>query len=109
MRMPEQKQKILDAFAKIGITPIIKKARLGGWFIYHKYGTPHKRSVKTDIEQWGNETHYKRAKVTYYSDWISDNEEPFDLGDGEIINEFNDLLEMCINEAINRKAYYAEE
>ena len=108
MRTPEQRQKILDAFAKISIVPIIKKARLDGWFIYHKYGTPHKRSIKVDAEQSGNETHYRRSKVTYYSDWISDNETPIDMGSGETINEFEDLLEMCVVEAKNRMKFYWE-
>lgn len=109
MRTPEQKQKILDAFAKIGIVPKIKKARLDGWFIYHPYGQPHERSVQVDVT-W-NEAHniktFRRAKETYTSDWISDDDTPVDIGDGEMTSEFDDLLEMTINETENRINYYS--
>ena len=109
MRTSEQKQKILDAFAEIGIVPVIKKARLDGWFIYHKYGTPHKRSIQTDVSWNGNIKSYRRSKTEFTSDWISDDETPFNLGNGEITTEFDDLLQMVINEAQNRMQYYKAE
>jgi len=108
MRTPEQKQKILDAFAKIGIVPVIKKARLDGWFIYHKYGTTHKRSIQVDVSWNGNIKSFRRKKVDYISDWIGDGETPIDMGNGEFETEFDSLLEMVVNEAQNRMNYYIE-
>jgi len=106
MRTPLQKQKILDAFAKIGITPTVKKARLDGWFIYHPFGQVHTRCVQCDVQFKDNVKTYYRGKVEYTSDWIGDDDTLADCGGGIIESEFDSMLEMVVEEAKHRQQYY---
>ena len=89
------KQQIINNFNNNGLViQKIRKSKLGGYYIYHQFGTQHTRTVRKLVEKISDsEWLYCRSKKNYNVDFISD----------ENKEELEDGLHRAICEALNRK------